>query len=131
MKCCNCVYWDEIPEDENYISIDARICKRSPWAVPQMKSNDFAIHCGHDGPIYCGPDFGCVNFEPKTKDSMGDKLIALQNYCIELGQLIAADNAIKHTIYINCEGETLAERIALLGKRIDKLKEEILWQTKN
>ncbi|MHA2219749.1 MAG: hypothetical protein ACXACY_27895 [Candidatus Hodarchaeales archaeon] len=65
---------------------------------------------------------------------MNEKLIRLQNYCIELGQLIAADNAIKHTVYIPevmNERETLIERIVLLRKKIDELKEEILWKTKN
>ena len=30
-----------------------------------MKSNDMAIDCGHDGPVWVGENFGCVNYENK------------------------------------------------------------------
>jgi len=43
-------------------------CELEPFDVGNMKENHMAIICGHDGPIFVGSKFGCVNFERKEDE---------------------------------------------------------------
>lgn len=60
--CRNCVHWGKEQKADKFLAVDARPCSISPFQTKDMELNDFNITCGHDGPIYCGPNFGCVNF---------------------------------------------------------------------
>jgi hypothetical protein len=55
-----------------------------------------------------------------------DNLIRLQNYCIELGRLSAASDAIGYSVYLNQNGETLEDRKNLLKGKIDELRDTLL-----
>lgn len=67
-RCKDCKYWGKVPEDDHFLIIDARPCSISPADTRDMKIDGFAIICGHDGPVYCGAEFGCVNFERMLND---------------------------------------------------------------
>jgi hypothetical protein len=65
MKCKNCKFWEfEHKATEKY-EVNIGYCDIQPFQVSSMKSNQMAILCGHDGLIYTGEDFGCINFEAK------------------------------------------------------------------
>lgn len=66
--CQNCKHWGD-PTDDNIFTrakIEIRPCTYGEWAdVQDMPADGMAILSAHDGPIYTGPLFGCVNFEVK------------------------------------------------------------------
>ena len=64
-KCCgNCRHWKKI-DDEERLNAVAGTCDKEPFDISYMKANEFAICCGHDGPIYFGIEFGCINWKAK------------------------------------------------------------------
>lgn len=41
-------------------------CASAPFALYKMESDQFAIECGHDGPVIVGEDFGCIHFKDRS-----------------------------------------------------------------
>ncbi len=64
-KCKDCKHWGKEKLYESHMAdgIDARECELAPFDIGGMKENDCAIMCGHDGGIYFGSGYGCINFE--------------------------------------------------------------------
>jgi hypothetical protein len=60
--CKNCKYWGKELAKING-SIDARACELEPFDVRDMKEDQCAVVCGHDGGIVYGRNFGCIHFE--------------------------------------------------------------------
>jgi len=64
-RCQYCKWWTEGPK----FRVGIRPCTYGKWAdVQDMPLNGMAILCGHDGPIFTGADFGCVNFEARQAE---------------------------------------------------------------
>jgi hypothetical protein len=61
--CKNCKYWGKEPEPDDHTFIDARTCELEPFDLRDMKEDQCAVVCGHDGGIVYGRNFGCIHFE--------------------------------------------------------------------
>ena len=61
-RCKDCVHWGKQQQNDEFIAVDARPCNYSAADSRAMGFDDFAIAFRHDSPVYCGPNFGCVNF---------------------------------------------------------------------
>lgn len=57
--CETCKYFEPNEERNGFNGF----CDKATSQENEMNSNQFAILCGHDGPIYVGKDFGCVNWK--------------------------------------------------------------------
>ncbi len=68
MICKTCFYWDLECETEKNSNCESHPCKREPFDIRSMKEDDFAIICGHDGFVFCGPKFGCVHWKELMTD---------------------------------------------------------------
>ena len=58
--CETCSHWSE--RKKNNSEVDARLCDLEPFDIRSMKDDHFAIICGHDGGVFCGPKFGCIHW---------------------------------------------------------------------
>lgn len=65
--CKTCNFFVPFTKESSLIKDGVGIgtCDKEPFDTWSMESNNMAIICGHDGPIYVGEDFGCVNYERK------------------------------------------------------------------
>ena len=64
--CSNCKHL--IPNDEGEDNSKGK-CFEFWGDYDKMRSNQVALWCMHDGPIFVGKDFCCVNWEGETNDS--------------------------------------------------------------
>ena len=58
--CKNCLFWKRV--DEKWASAIVGICDLEPGDIRDMKSDQCAVVCGHDGAIHCGENFGCIHW---------------------------------------------------------------------
>lgn len=68
--CKNCKWFlegDLIQGGLNGVKFVTGTCMCSPFDIDNMKPNDMAIFCGHDGPIYVGEYFGCINYNKESR----------------------------------------------------------------
>lgn len=75
--CLNCEFWKE--DDGKYPpygfeyrgGVDFRYGScygpaEDNFDCKDMKSDQIAVHCGHDGGIIMGENFGCIHFKKPT-----------------------------------------------------------------
>jgi len=67
--CYTCKHWG--PKEEYGFGmnpqVDARYCNIEGTDTEEMKADEFAIICCHDGPVYTGSNFGCIHWEAIDK----------------------------------------------------------------
>lgn len=67
--CSTCKFWE--PTKDEFTSspeVDARRCEIDPCDVRDMKDDEAATICGHDGGVFYGPKYGCIHWIGKVKD---------------------------------------------------------------
>jgi len=66
MNCKNCKHFDLDEKESEKLGFNVGGCNAQAYDVQNMKINQCSIYCGHDGGVWVGADFGCVNFESKS-----------------------------------------------------------------
>ena len=58
--CKNCKYREPYHDALNKVNIGT--CIKEGLDGFKMQDNEFSVMCGHDGPVFVGPYFGCIHF---------------------------------------------------------------------
>lgn len=64
MKCKDCNYF-KIDEDESNNDFKIGFCAVQGSETTDMKSDEMAVICSHDGGVFVGENFGCIKFSKK------------------------------------------------------------------
>jgi len=62
VKICKfCNHWEKLEYNRDVSNnVTVGICELEPFDVRDMRSDQIAVPCGHDGGIYYGENFGCI-----------------------------------------------------------------------
>lgn len=73
--CKNCANWHgqekftDWRTEHNFLTGRCDVAESS-FDVSDMKINQVAVHCGHDGGIYFGENFGCIHWTKKNSGTV-------------------------------------------------------------
>lgn len=64
--CKDCGHWKN--KEKHWAGFFVGTCNKEPFDVRDMKADEMAVVCGHDGSVSVGENFGCIHFEKIGKD---------------------------------------------------------------